>query len=69
MRELELSLAVPQEASKLDGAGNVDEAAVALALPRAEVVQGKTVRNFHVHKSDSTNHGATLGCKACSFVS
>ena len=46
-----------------------DEAAPALAFPRAENVHGQAQRDFHVLKSDSAKHGATLGCKACSFVS
>ena len=45
-----------------------DEAAPASAFPRPEVVQGQRARNFHVLKSHIAKHGATLGCKACSFV-
>ena len=46
-----------------------DEAARALTLPRPEVLQGHSVRNCSVLKLDNAKHGATLGCKACSFVS
>ena len=45
-----------------------DEAAPASPFPRPEVVQGQRVHNFHVLKSHIAKHGATLGCKACSFV-
>ena len=46
-----------------------DEAAPALPLTRSEALRGQAARNFDVLRSDTAEYGATLGCKACSFVS
>ena len=39
-----------------------DEASPALALPRPEVLQGQSVRNFYMLKSDIARHGVAPGC-------
>ena len=41
-----------------DNLANEAALALALALPKRQVLQGPVVRHFHVHISDTAKHGA-----------